>query len=85
MVGVSLTLMGLIGITASLKDVATLTDEILAADAIVFLVACLSSYLALRSGDADRAARYERAADIMFVIGLVAIGGLGVLVAIELP
>jgi hypothetical protein len=84
MVGVCLTLMGLVGIISSLDDVATLTDEMLAADAIVFLVSCLASYFSLRTQSPGRARRYERIADISFVVAMVAIVLVGAIVALVL-
>lgn len=57
MVGVCLTLMGIVGIISSLHQVATLTDELLAGDAMVFLAAYLSTYFALRTRSAAAAHR----------------------------
>ncbi len=84
MVGVCLTLMGLVGILASLSEVASLTDELLAADAMVFLVSCLASYFALRSRTQAVARRYERVADVSFIVGMVAIVLIGAIVALLL-
>jgi purine-cytosine permease-like protein len=76
MVGVCLTLMGIVGIITSLSQFQTLADEMLASDAIVFLVACLASYLALRR-EPTSARRFERTADIAFIVGLIAIVFIG--------
>jgi hypothetical protein len=84
MVGVCLTLMGLVAIIASLNQVATFTDEMLAADAIVFLVACLTSYFSLRTDNGELARRYERIADITFVVAMVAVVLIGAIVALRL-
>jgi hypothetical protein len=84
MVGVSLTLMGLIRIVQSLQSVSGLVDNLLAAAAIVFLFACLAAYLALRATAASLAGRWLRFADILFIAGLVAMLGIGVLLAVEL-
>jgi hypothetical protein len=84
MVGVCLTLMGLVGIISSLDSIATLTDELLAAVAMVFLVACLSAYLSLRTASVSMERRWERVADIAFVIGMVAMVLVGALVALLL-
>jgi hypothetical protein len=83
MVGVCLTLMGILGIITSLSEVETLADELLAADAMVFLIACLSSYFALRTRS-GAAARYARIGDISFIVALIAIVGIGAIVALHL-
>ncbi len=84
MVGVCLTLMGLVGIIDSLSEVATLADELLAADAFVFLVACLSSYFALRTRSTAARRRYESVADVTFIMGMIAIVAIGAIVALRL-
>jgi hypothetical protein len=84
MVGVSLTLVGLIKIVQALAAVAVVADNLLAASAIIFLFACLSSYFALRASTADRARFWLRFADTLFIVGLVTMLGVGVLFAIEL-
>jgi hypothetical protein len=84
MVGVSLTLVGLTRIIQNLGKVSTIADNLLAGAAIVFLFACLSAYLALRATTVDRARFWLRFADATFVVGLLAMVGLGVLLAIEL-
>src|SRR6185295_8881759 len=48
MVGLCLTLLGLTKLVEGLKNVSTLADELLAANAVFFLVAGLLSYLALK-------------------------------------
>lgn len=84
MVGVCLTLMGLVGIIISLNQVETLADESLAADAVAFLVACLSAYLSLRTKFKSRAALCARLADVAFVLGMIALVAIGAIVALRL-
>ncbi len=84
MVGVCLTLLGLVSIIASLDDLATLTDELLAADSFVFLISCLSAYFSLRSESPRQARRYERVSDVTFVIAMVAIVAIGAVVALRI-
>ncbi len=84
MVGVCLTLMGLVAIVDSLSPLATLTDELLAADAMFFLVACLSAYLSLRTASAAQRRRYETVADTSFIVAMVALVGIGAVVALRL-
>jgi uncharacterized membrane protein YqjE len=76
MVGVCLTVIGLIRVVITLGKADTLADDFLAADALLFLASCLLSYWALRSRALGRMHRIERAADVIFVlamIGMVAI------------
>jgi hypothetical protein len=84
MVGVCLTLLGLVGILKTLTSVASITDELLAADAMVFLAATLSSYLALRTQNPRRAAAYGRIADISFIVAMILVVAIGAIVAIHL-
>jgi hypothetical protein len=81
MVGVSVTLLGLVGIISSLRSAGSLIDEMLAAVAMVFLLATLSAYLALRTTSPGRARLYVRVADWAFILGMIVIVLVGVLVA----
>jgi hypothetical protein len=76
MVGVCLTVIGLIRVVITLGKADTFTDDCLAIDALLFLTACLLSYWALRSRGLRRMHRLERIADGIFIfamIGMVAI------------
>ena len=48
MVGVCLTVIGLIRVVITLGKADTLADDLLASDALLFLTSCLLSYSALR-------------------------------------
>ena len=76
MVGVCLTVIGLIRVVVTLGKADTLADDFLAMDALLFLTSCLLSYWALRSRGLRRMHRLERIADGIFIfamIGMVAI------------
>jgi hypothetical protein len=76
MVGVCLTVIGLIRVVITLGKADTLTDDCLAADALLFLTSCLLSYWALRCRGIKRMHRVERIADAVFIfamVGMVAI------------
>jgi uncharacterized membrane protein YqjE len=76
MVGVCLTVIGLIRVVITLGKADTLADDFLATDALLFLVSCLLSYWALRSRKLNRMHRLERVADTIFItamIGMVAV------------
>jgi len=71
MVGVCLTVIGLIRVVIMLGTADTLADDLLAADALLFLVSCLLSYWALRSRGLRRMHRLERIADGIFIIAMI--------------
>lgn len=71
MVGVCLTVIGLVRVVISFHKVDTLADDFLAADAVLFLLSCLLSYWALRTRSARRMHRVERCADVLFMLALV--------------
>lgn len=71
MVGVCLTVIGLIRVVITLGKIDTLADDLLAADAFLFLVACLLSYWALRTRSVRRMHRVERFADAIFILAMI--------------
>lgn len=72
LVGVCLTVIGIIRIGINLKpDYNTIADELLAADSICFMAACLLAYSSLRSPNRNRAKRLEGYADRLFITGMV--------------
>src|SRR5438046_10535740 len=71
MVGVCLTVIGLIRVVITLGSADTLADDLLAGDALLFLISCLLSYWALRSRGLRRMHRLERIADGTFIIAMV--------------
>lgn len=70
MVGVCLTGIGLLHVTISLRARQTLADDLLAVDALIFLIATLSSYFALRVQGVRRLHRLERIADATFILAM---------------
>lgn len=70
MVGVCLTVIGIVNIVVSIKEVTTIADDLLAVNAFVFLCSCLLSYWALRARSRKRMIRVERIADTIFLVGL---------------
>lgn len=71
MVGVCLTVIGLIRVVVTLGKADTLADDLLALDALLFLTSCLLSYTALRSRSFRRMHRIERAADFIFIAAMI--------------
>lgn len=70
LVGVCLTVIGLIRLVLRLRDWSTPADNILAGDAVLFLLACLLAYASLRSRTRRRQRALERLADMCFLFAL---------------
>src|SRR5215475_5023938 len=71
MVGVCLTVIGLIRIVITLARTNTLADDLLAGDALLFLTSCILSYWALRTRKVRRMHKVERVADGIFLAALL--------------
>src|SRR6266496_4678499 len=71
MVGVCLTVIGLIRVVITLGRAETLADDFLAGDAFLFLLSCLLSYWALRSRSVRRMHRLEKMADGIFILAMI--------------
>ena len=71
MVGVCLTVIGLIRVVITIGRADTLADDFLAGDALLFLVSCLLSYWALRSRSVRRMHRLEKIADGIFILAMI--------------
>src|SRR5437899_5553919 len=70
MVGVCLTVIGLIRVVITLGKADSLADDFLAIDALLFLTSCLLSYWALRSRGMRRMHWLERIADGIFIFAM---------------
>jgi hypothetical protein len=71
MVGVCLTVIGLIRVVITFGRADTLADDFLAGDALLFLISCLLSYWALRSRSVRRMHRLEKIADAIFIVAMI--------------
>ena len=71
MVGVCLTVIGLIRVVITLGRGDTLADDFLAGDALLFLLSCLLSYWALRCRSVRRMHRLEKVADAIFIVAMI--------------
>ena len=71
MVGVCLTVIGLIRVVITFGKADTVADDLLAADAFLFLVSCLLSYSALRTRFKHRMHLIERIADGIFILAMI--------------
>jgi hypothetical protein len=70
MTGVCLTAIGLIRVVISYTHRDTIADDVLAFDAILFLVATLSAYFSLRPESDTRLHGLERLADVAFLLAM---------------
>jgi hypothetical protein len=84
MVGVCLTVVGVFQAVVHIGQVETLADELVAANALVFLLACGVAYLALRAPSPQQRRRWQRVADGVFLFALTLMGAICALVAYEL-
>src|SRR4249919_2760253 len=80
LVGVCLTVIGLIRVVITFGKIDTLADDLLAGDAFLFLVACVLSYWALRTRSIGRMHRVERIADAIFIFAMVVMTGVCALI-----
>src|SRR5437867_3308266 len=71
MVGVCLTVIGLIRVVITLGTADTIADDCLAINALLFLISCLLSYWALRSRGWSRMHRLKRLADSIFIFAMI--------------
>ena len=70
LVGVCLTVISIVGRITAGTLIHRMEDDLLAVDAMVFLISCLLSYAALRVRGKARSHRLETAADAVFIFGL---------------
>lgn len=71
MVGVCLTVIGIIQVVVRVQRATTLSDDFLALDALLFLTSCILSYWAMRKRGSHRLHIIERIADTIFLVALV--------------
>ena len=75
MVGVCLTVIGLIRIVITIRNDDTLADDLLAGDALLFLTSCILSYWSLRTRKARRRHKVEQLADFVFLLAMLLMTG----------
>ncbi|MEW6171324.1 MAG: hypothetical protein AB1472_07210 [Candidatus Omnitrophota bacterium] len=70
MVGVCLTVIGILSLIHASTKVDTLGDDITALDSITFLASCIISYIAIKTKMSKRRLLLEKIADSIFLTGL---------------
>lgn len=70
MLGLCLTIISIVRGQRSGARLETVVDDVIAVDALIFLIACFLSYSALRVRHVRRIRRLESTADIVFLVGM---------------
>ena len=70
MVGVCITVIGILRVAVSMRRVDMVGNDLLALNTILYLLACLLSYWALRTRSLRRNHRLERISDALFLLAL---------------
>lgn len=70
MLGVCITVIGILRVVISIRKADLIGDDLLAINAMVYLLSCLLSYWALRTRNVQRNHTLERISDAAFLIGL---------------
>jgi hypothetical protein len=83
-VGMCLTLLGLMKVVEGVKAVTTITDELLAINAVAFLLSTMLTYFALKNADQNRKRALGRVADFIFSGALVLLAVICCIIAFEL-
>jgi hypothetical protein len=70
MIGVCLTAIGLIRIVIAQKGIATIADDVLAFDALIFVSCCFCAFWSFKTRHQRRRGRLERYVEFAFLAGL---------------
>ena len=71
MLGVCMTVVGVLHAVSLLRNVDTIGDDLLSVNSLIYLASCLAAYWALRTRRRKRNQFLEAAADWLFLTGLV--------------
>jgi amino acid transporter len=71
MIGVCMTVVGVLHVVSVLRKVDTFGDDLLCINSLIYLASCLTAYGALRTRRRKRNRRLEWMADWLFLAGLV--------------
>jgi drug/metabolite transporter (DMT)-like permease len=70
MVGICLTVIGILSFIVTANKIETFGDDITAMAAIIFLVSCIIAYTAIKTKERKRRLKLEKIADAFFIVGL---------------
>ena len=71
MVGVCLTVISLINVGSAIRKVSTIGDDLIALNAVIFILSCYLSYSAMKTQDRKRRLLLEKVADRIFLTVVV--------------
>src|SRR3954470_9962046 len=80
MVGVCLTVIGVLRLIIEVKGYRTMADDLVAVDGILFLLSCILSFLTLKATSAARRAVLQRATDTIFLAAITLMMGICALI-----
>lgn len=80
MVGVCLTVIGVLRLIIEVKGYRTIADDLVAVDGILFLLACVSSFLMLKVRDHGHRHAFRVATDVIFLTAIVLMMGICLLI-----
>ncbi|TLU84357.1 MAG: hypothetical protein FDX21_06495 [Chlorobium sp.] len=84
MVGVCLTVIGIIQIVITSQGLTTLADDFIALDALFFLISSFLSYWAMRRRGFNRIRQIEHISDIVFISALVVMAFICIIITYEI-
>ncbi len=84
MVGVCLTGIGILRLIAAQTKAQTLGDEFLAADAVLFVIACFLSFWSFKTRNASHRQKLRLLVDVLFMLALVVMVGVCAVIAYAL-
>ena len=84
MVGVCLTAIGILRLVAAQTNVQTLGDELLSADAVLFVSACFFSFWSIKTRQSNRRRWLRLLVDCMFMLALLVMVGVCTIIAYAL-
>ena len=70
MVGVCLTVIGVLRLIIEVKGYRTMADDLVAVDGMLFLLACVFSFLTLKATSPSRRAVFQRVTDTVFLAAI---------------
>lgn len=81
MVGVCLTAIGILRLVAAQINVQTLGDELLAADAVLFVTCCILSFWSFKTGQLKTRRKLRLLVDSLFMFALLLMVGICAIIA----
>ena len=84
LIGVCLTAIGILRLVSAQSKVQTLGDELLAADAVLFVTCCILSFWSFKTKQAKLRQRLRLFVDALFMVALIGMVGICAIIAYAL-